>query len=330
MKRLLAALCIVVLMCLSLCTAMAETLGFGFVNDTDVALRRGIGGKVLVRLPKDTCVWINDSRTDGDGVLWYEIRAGLNIDHANYDYSGWMKASFINAGEAVWHHIIGIAGSDSGLIALRSDGTAETAGRPIVAMDGSCWVTPRGWCAPYGRLVHVGVPEMGSNEYFVVTANDELISSVNGQRIPNGREQAALLEARMPYEEEPSWIDDAEIRLIRSEVLWNASTKTGMFLHIGLKTDGTVVAEPAFLADLLSGWNLLSDVLINERFVLGLAQDGTVLCVSLTDGRPFDTSHWQNVIAIEGGNDWCVGLRADGTLVFAGDHVFMNEGHVRE
>ena len=59
---------------LSFC--FAETYGFGIVNDTDVALRENPGGKKLTRLPKDTCVWIRDTRTDGDGSVWYEVSAG--------------------------------------------------------------------------------------------------------------------------------------------------------------------------------------------------------------------------------------------------------------
>ena len=42
-----------------------------------------------------------------------------------------------------------------------------------------------------------------------------------------------------------------------------------------------------------------------------------------------DVSSWTDIIAIDAAEDWCVGLRRDGTLVFAGDHVFMDEGHER-
>ena len=73
MKRLSVFLTALFMLCLSLDTAAAETLGWGFVNSTDVALRRGIGGKIVTRLPIDTCVWINDTQTDSNGVLWYTI-----------------------------------------------------------------------------------------------------------------------------------------------------------------------------------------------------------------------------------------------------------------
>ena len=83
MKRLAVCLLLVLMMSLTLCAAAAETLGWGFVNASDVALRREAGGQVIARLPEDTCVWIVSSTADSSGILWHEIRAGLHVDHAN-------------------------------------------------------------------------------------------------------------------------------------------------------------------------------------------------------------------------------------------------------
>ena len=96
---------IIVLMCLGFAAACAEPMGFGFVNAKDVALRRGIGGKkVLARLPKNTCVWIHGSETDQKGTEWFHVNAGMKIKGGSYDYTGWMKAEFIDAGEKVWNN----------------------------------------------------------------------------------------------------------------------------------------------------------------------------------------------------------------------------------
>ena len=83
MKRITICLLLVLILSLTLCAGAAETLGWGFVNAPDVALRREAGGRVIARLPEDTCVWIVSSTTDSSGVLWHEIRAGLHVDHAN-------------------------------------------------------------------------------------------------------------------------------------------------------------------------------------------------------------------------------------------------------
>ncbi len=318
-------------------SASDAPLGFGFVNATDVALRRGVGGAIIHRLPKDTCIWINSSRTDGKGVLWYEINAGLNVDHANYDFSGWMMANFIDAGDEVWHDITAIAAGRNGMIALRSDGSTETAGRPIVAMDGSGWVSPRGWSAPFGKAVRVGMPR-NSNEYFIVTEDDLLISSVNGRPVAGGMKKAASLEAAeeiildKPF---PAWSGDAETLVFRSMGIpdpdaANPYASLPLELYLGVRADGSVLAEPAFLAELVSGWSGIRDVCLTDSYVLGLQEDGTVLLAVFGDSADLDVSQWTDIAAIGAGNDWCVGLKSDGTLVFSGDHIFMCEGHTRK
>ena len=330
MKRFLLCLLIGIVMSLAVCTASAETLGWGFVNNTEVALRRGVGGKVIYRLPKDTCVWINDSQIDGNGVLWYEIRTGLHVDNANYDFSGWMKAEFIDAGEAVWHDITAIGASNFGLIVLRTDGSTETAGCPIVAMDGAGWVSPKGWANTYGKAIHVGVPNSG-NDYIIVTESNEFVSSGDGIPVSNGLARAAALEAAEAVIKDvsfPAW--SSETIAFRSMGIANPDEELPIELYVGITAEGSVIAEPSLMADLLADWSDIIDIRLTDRYVLGLKKDGTAKLAAFSAGVDLDVSQWQGVIAIGAGKDWCVGLKEDGTLVFDGDHVFMNEGHSRK
>ena len=130
-------LCVLVLLSILICAALpacAETeevpVGFGFVNAKDVALRREAGGKIIARLPKDACVWVKDSKTDAKGVRWLRLNAALN-EGANVDYTGWMKAEFVDTADEVWHDVVDVSCGSWGMIALKKDGTAETAGRPV-------------------------------------------------------------------------------------------------------------------------------------------------------------------------------------------------------
>lgn len=330
MKRMMTCLAALLLVLLCRC-ALAEPLGWGFVNATDVALRRGMGGPIVTRLPEDTCVWINRSAADGDGVIWYEIRAGLHRDNANYDYSGWMMAEFIDAGDDVWHDVTAIAGGRSGLIALRADGSTVTAGRPIVAMDGSGWVSPAGWADAFGPAMRVGIPTVG-NAYFIVNEKGELISTAEIWRFADGMARADRLEAAetiisgVPF---PEWSRGADVKAFRSMGLLNPDGDRPIEMYLGVMTDGSIRAEPAFLAEMLTGWTDIVDASLLRDYVLGLKKDGTVLMAVYGEDPGLDVSRWTGITAIGAGNDWCVGLRADGTLVFSGDHVFMNEGHVR-
>ncbi len=337
MKRLATGLLAFVMVVLMVCTASAETLGWGFVNSNNAALHRGVGGEIIDSFPKDACVWINDSQLDENGVCWYEINAGLSVDGSHYDFSGWMRAEFIDAGNKVWHDITAIAAKTCGMIVLRNDGSTETAGRSIVALDGSGWVSPKGWTAPYGRAIHVGVPFTG-NEYFIVTENDEFISSVNGRPIANGMRKAASREAAeriildKPF---PAWGSDEDTVVFRSMGILNPEAANPyvappLELYLGVRSDGSILAEPAFLAEQLADWSGIRDACLTDSYVLGLKEDGSVLLAVFGDNVELDVSQWQDIIAIGAGQDWCVGLKADGTLIFSGNHVFMNAGHTRK
>lgn len=332
MKRLSIFLLAFLTLCLAFETAAAETLGWGFVNSSDVALRRGIGGKIVTRLPIDTCVWINDTQTDSKGVVWYEISTGLNVEHANYDYFGWMKAEFIDAGDAVWHDIQSLGAFENGLIVLRSDGSTETAGRPIVAMDGSSWISPKGWADPFGRVRAVGVPE-GGNEYFIVTEQNEFVSSVNGIRIENGLDEMKLRGDNAPIPgsvDLPDWKDSPELSAFRYGYLHNEQNYVIEKFSVGIRTDGTLRIEPASVAQYFEGWSDIADIRMSGRFILGLKKDGTVLLSPTAANVPIDVSDWHDITAIGAGEDWCVGLKSDGTLIFSGEHLFMGEGHTRK
>ena len=83
MKRTAKVLLILLVFILTIgSSSLAEPLGFGFVNARDVALRGIMGGTIMDRLPKGTCVWIRDVRVDRAGKKWYEInaKAGVNED----------------------------------------------------------------------------------------------------------------------------------------------------------------------------------------------------------------------------------------------------------
>ena len=75
----------------------------------------------------------------------------------------------------------------------------------------------------------------------------------------------------------------------------------------------------------------MKDIKMNGCWVLGLRQDGTVCAAGLGGHQAVSgTEGWTGISAVAQGLDFCVGLKEDGTLVFAGDHLFFGEGHVRK
>ena len=384
MKRMLSLTVFLLLLC---SYAFADPIGFGYVNNKDVALRRGIGGKVLVRLPQNTGVWVKESKTDSQGTLWYHINAGANVEYRNVDFDGWMKAEFINAGDQIWHDIVSISASRTGIIALRKDGTTLTIGRPIVGRDGTQWVSPtqefshsqviqvvadnsNGYAVltqdghfsysienPYAeKLRLIG----GSETVFGITREGELQSLL--QRIPmswiypasglnaeglshitqmagsysrllllsdEGQVYTVFLQKDLDDAAEPEWESWNHVKDISGGWIRLYPDRHDSAAYVAIRDGGTVLAAPEALNDLIGNWTEMKQIELNVYFILGLKEDGTAVSVSRVSKAP-DVSAWKDVIAIGCGSDYCVGLKKDGTLVFAGEHVFMGEGHNRK
>ena len=370
--------------------ATAETLGFGFVNNKNVALRRGIGGKTIVRLPQDTCVWIRDSKTDSKGVLWYEINAGLHIDYSNVDYTGWMKAEFIDAGDAIWHGARTVSASTTGMIILNDDGTVAAAGTGIHSRDDGGWTEFRNWMNGLCDIRQTGFCTLGLEYYALdkdgayhanstpygilgkhrlrLVAGDSWVFGISTDgRLLRGEEEVSLnwIYPRNPgpedllrvtdiqtngcrcmllmddgtlfVEEDESgdteadwanWTDVASLEA--SACMFTPGTREYRAAYAAVRKDGTVLAAPEELNGIIGNWTGMKKVVIGDRWVLGLKQDGTVIAAGLAGTTPPDLSGWTDITDLGTGYDYCVGVRADGTVVFAGDYIFMREGHSRK
>ena len=172
----------------------AAPIGFGYVNNVNVALRREINGDILSRLPKDSCVWIREEKTDAKGILWYHIHAGSSaVNESVRNESGWMKAEFIDAGEKVWHDIVSVSSGGKGLIALRKDGSALLAGHAMVNPEGTGAVSPKYWNDKMGPARQVVVGDTA--EYYTVSADGGIVSTGSEQKLfPNGKRVWLLSE----------------------------------------------------------------------------------------------------------------------------------------
>ena len=384
---LLSALCLLILAAAT-SSALAETLGFGFVNNTDVALRRGIGGKTIVRLPVNACVWIKDSKTDNHGVLWYEVNAGIHIDYSNVDYTGWMKAEFVDAGETLWHDIQSVSVSRSGMIALKTDGTVEAAGS-LVAPEASDWTAAREWgkclrniwqagfcehsmvryaleqggtCHQYGaspgilgvsrlrliggninpygitednRLV-MGESEVNVNWSYPHTPSPEDLSHVvsigdNLCRVLLLTDDGKVFASEdTGNDTEPEWENWTDIISIEAASGAFSGGRDYHTAYAAVRRNGTVIAAPEELSRLIENWTDMAKIVIGDRWVLGLKQDGSVLSAGYAGAVPPDVSGWKDIVDIGTGYDYCVGIRKNGTAVFAGEYIFMREGHNRK
>ena len=88
---------------------------------------------------------------------------------------------------------------------------------------------------------------------------------------------------------------------------------------VGLKSDGTVVAAGATNCGQcnVSGWKNILSIAATSFCTYGLQADGTVV----TTGNPTEVSHWRNIVALSASPSHLVGLCANGTVVATGSNA---------
>lgn len=329
-----------VLLAASVSYSAAETLGFGFVNNTDVALRRGMNGKAVTRLPKDTCVWIRDTGKDSKGVLWYEITAGIHTaDSTNVDYSGWMKAEFVDAGDRVWHDAVSVKASHSGMIVLCKDGRVVSAGRQMPPADGSDRTNMRIWNDSLRDIVQVAVCEGG----LIYSALDSTGAYHDFSYSPGGigKNRLRLIGGKM-------WVygitedyrlvtgdHEADLRWVwphqpgAEELSHAVSIEANPCRILLLMDDGRVFASEDESRDTEPDWADWTDIVSLEAssavFSAGgeyhtayaaVRRNGTVLAAPEELARA--TKDWTEMRKIVIGGRWVLGLKRDGTVLSAG------------
>ena len=130
---------------------------------------------------------------------------------------------------------------------------------------------------------------------------------------------------------EADWAEWTDIvSLDASACMFSPSARKYRAAYAAVRKDGTVLAAPEELAGIIGSWTGMRKVVVGDRWVLGVKQDGTVLTAGLAGETPPDLSGWTDIVDIGTGYDYCAGVRADGTVLFAGDYVFMKEGHSRK
>lgn len=148
-------------------------------------------------------------------------------------------------------------------------------------------------------------------------------------RTDDGRVFAACTGSAPTSASTPDWESwTGLVRVSTADCGPNGSnTPGGDAYYAGVRQDGSVLAAPQALADVVAAWTGMADVQLAPTYVLGLRQDGTAVSAGLFGHSAPDVSAWRGITAVAVADDYCVGITEGGGLVFAGEHVFMREGH---
>ena len=332
MKKILCALLLCLLAGAALSAAAAETAGFGFVNADDVALRKTPGGRKLIRLPKNSCVWVKGEKTDSRGDLWYEVNAEYNDEGAYRNRTGWIKAEFVDAGSALWYDAKSIVAERFGMIVLRNDGTTETAG-------GSTDRHLRNWYTGGKKVHQVALSPFGWTYYALDTDgklwlddgtwNDQdrfwLISSDNFPfRITEDNRLDTAADSP------PEWVYPPDAG---APELWHVDAMENYNLRLLLLMDDGTVRVADFSEGTIDypepDWSTWTDIASLDAYCIrfgagqpyhaafaAVRKDGTVLAAP--DQLAALVSSWTDIRKIVIGADWVLGLKQDGTVLSAG------------
>ena len=116
----------------------------------------------------------------------------------------------------------------------------------------------------------------------------------------------------------------AELAAAREAIADHRETtiSAGALYTIGLKSDGTVVADGINSNGqlLVDDWTDIAAVSAGLNHTVGLRTDGTVVVVEHNEKGQFEVYNWTDIVAVSAGGSYTVGLKADGTVLAAGNN----------
>ena len=186
-----------------------------------------------------------------------------------------------------WRDIIAIGTITGGTVGLHADGTVA-----ITEYDGRPGDVPKQFD--------------GVSDVIAITTNGW---DVTGLRA-DGSIVTSMSGSAINYDKIAGW------RNIESVAMG------GFSYIVGLRTDGTVVAEGdnEYGQCNVTDWQNIVDICAGSSHTVGLRADGTVVAVGDNKYGQCNVTDWQNIVAIFSGGLNTVGLRADGTVVAVGDN----------
>ena len=174
-------------------------------------------------------------------------------------------------------------------------------------LTGFSWVWPSDVSS--GQLSRVTA--MTNSDYRLLLLTDD------------GRVYAASLMDEVLFTE-PEWEKWTDVISIDAGISTFTGGRPYQYTFTAVRKDGTVLAAPDQLSDMLSSWRNIRKICIGYQWIFGLKNDGTVVVLAPGGTKTPDVSGWTGITDIGNGGDYIVGVKADGTLIFAGEHDFSD------
>ena len=368
MKR-MAAFCLFLALCLCASGALAQ-LGFAEVAKDSVNLRKSPGGEVITRLPAGRSVYVMEEQEKGD-QRWCRVYTYIGKEPR----SGYIRADMLRMLGEEFHDVVSVEAGDMYVLGLRADGTVAIMGDDMP--HSPCLATVRDWTdmaqvCSYSVGVHgimregviraAGAKAAGTEGLhasrisgmigFPIDGNDEMMIEAWARSFPEGALtglpewlRGVRVRERLGGETDPyaALTMDGQVLIdanwagfelgVRHEAFVNGPY-VDLDMHFGilaaLRADGRVDATGwvtpgdtvrAAAACATEGFTDVVKVEAGLDFVLGLRADGTVCFAGADEGHAAQVRALRDVVDIAAGSRFAIALLADGSVVMTGEYT---------
>lgn len=326
---------IVLLLCVAMCGAAAETpLGFGYVNTDRTNVRESAGGPIVNRLNDGDAVFVLRQQADSQGRLWYQVNTEFEHDQAA---TVWVQARFVTAGSDLFHGVTQVSAGETGLLALLSDGTVagvadENTGTRVFRRSIAAWSNVSQVACGY--MTYLARMEDGSLRGFGNMAFEDW-NRVRDVRLLDANGSSIVYVTQGGVCNQQNYVHCA---MLGAPLDWQHVEQIAGFDYgvLALYPDGRLTCvyyeAETLMQDYwgVSDWNGLAAVDCGDRSVrfegaqgvylrpmlVGLRTDGTV-CTLPVHQLP-ETQAWSGITSVKAGWDFIIGLRGDGTVAATG------------
>ena len=319
MKKIVRMLMICLMLALP-ASALCE-IGFAEVKKDDVNMRQKPGGKVITRLSAPQSVFVAEEK-ETDGYLWCRVYTYRGKNTAE----GWIRADMLRFVSEEFTDMAFVQAGDHYVTGIRCDGTAAIMGDDMPHMP--CIDTVRLWrgvktitsstCSAYAMTNEGWMMSIGRNsEYGTWQA-----ASISGREPVLLDEHGYIMEATWWSKENQSgWVPEEAKRIQFEKVI-----ELDRMVYGGLTRDGQIVwfKEESKL-DGVFVQGPYTDIDMYFYHVAALRADGRVEAAIRANAWADDAvksackvDHWENVVQVAAGEAHTLGLKADGTVYYAG------------
>lgn len=316
MKKMMAAVALLAVLCMATASTLAE-IGFAEIMMDDVNVRKSPDGNTRWQLDEGASVYVYEETRRGD-KLWCHVYTNAG---GKDPVTGWIRGDMLRYVSEEFTDVVSVEAGDQYVTGVRADGTVAIIGWDMAHLP--CIDKVRAWknvkqtiseiCTVFGldkngNVLHVGrYGECEGEKAAKLTGSDAILLDADGRFTTYTRSRFAeygLADGLLNGCYQEAFHTQNHLYLLTTE----GKVYSGDMHHGG--TDG--------FTELFGDGQRTTDIDIYWYHILALKEDGTVCARGKNMPAVNEVNDWTNVVKVAAGEEFSLGLRADGTVYYAG------------